>query len=104
MSESPLVKVDEALTRKVANLARLELTDPEVKLFTQQIGDILKYVNQLQTIDVSGVEPFTHPLVSDSSMREDLAVVFPLDAHGKSKILSAAPDIMNDGFKVPPIL
>jgi len=73
-------KIDEALTRRVANLARLELTDEEVKIFTQQIAGILKYVDQLQELDVSQVEPLTHPMAhpseSPTSLREDEVVVF----------------------------
>lgn len=86
----PSAHVDQALTRKVANLARLELTDREVELFTQQIGDVLKYVDQLQKVDVSGVEPLTHPLESAAPLREDT-------------VLPPRPTF-NDGFRVPRVI
>ena len=44
----------------VANLARLALTDAEKTKFTQQLGDILHYVEKLKQVDVSGVEPMAH--------------------------------------------
>lgn len=96
--------VDQALTRKVANLARLELSDQEVELFTRQIGDILQYVDQLQKVDVSGVEPLMHPLESAASFRDDVVREFPADANGNPKVLGSAPEVLDNGFKVPPIL
>lgn len=44
----------------VANLARIALTDAEKQKFTQQLGDILHYVEKLKQVDVSGVEPMAH--------------------------------------------
>jgi aspartyl-tRNA(Asn)/glutamyl-tRNA(Gln) amidotransferase subunit C len=44
----------------VANLARLELTATERQKFAQQLGDILHYVDKLNEVDVTGVEPMAH--------------------------------------------
>jgi len=99
-----MVVVDEKLTRKVAELSRLELSDQEVQMFTSQLGEILKYVEQLQTVDVSGVEPMTHPLEMATPLREDVVRPSPVDENGKPKILKCAPDVLYEGFKVPPIL
>jgi aspartyl-tRNA(Asn)/glutamyl-tRNA(Gln) amidotransferase subunit C len=97
-------QVDEALTRKVANLARLDLTDQEVQLFTRQIGEIIQYVDQLQKVDVTGVEPLTHPLESAAPFREDIVRDCPTDANGHPKVLASAPEVLDNSFKVPPIL
>ena len=99
-----MVEVREELTRYVANLSRLELSHLEVTTFTQQLGEILKYVEQLHKVDVTGVEPLTHPLELATPMREDRVVPSPMDHEGKPKVLLSAPDVMDDGFKVPPIL
>src|SRR4051794_1544216 len=105
-----MVEVNEALTRKVGHLARLALSEQEVKTFTSQLGMILKYVEQLQEVNVDGVEPMTHPLSLEnrpdlkSPLRKDEAKPFPLDENGKPKVLKNAPDVLFDGFKVPPIL
>jgi aspartyl-tRNA(Asn)/glutamyl-tRNA(Gln) amidotransferase subunit C len=97
-------EVNESLTRQVANLARLELSDLEVQTFTAQLGDILKYIDQLQTVDVSGVEPVVHPLELPTALREDLVRPSPVDDEGRPKVLASAPDVLYDGYKVPPIL
>ncbi|MEK6578042.1 MAG: Asp-tRNA(Asn)/Glu-tRNA(Gln) amidotransferase subunit GatC [Bdellovibrionota bacterium] len=99
-----MVEVNEILTRQVASLARLELSDLEVKLFTSQLGTILKYVDQLQMADVNGIEPLTHPLSLATPMREDEVKSFIKTAEGKPRILDCAPEVMYDGFKVPPII
>ncbi len=98
------VEVTPELTRKIADLARLELSNEEVQTFTGQLGDILRYVDSLQEVDVSKIEPLTHPLELQTPMREDVIVPSPVDAEGKPKILKSAPEVLYDGFKVPPIL
>lgn len=92
------------MTQKVATLARLKLTDEELTTFTDQVGDILKYVEKLQEVNVEGVAPMTHPLELSTPMREDVAVPSPTNSEGKPKVLDSAPDVLNDGYKVPPIL
>jgi aspartyl-tRNA(Asn)/glutamyl-tRNA(Gln) amidotransferase subunit C len=99
-----MVDVNESLTRQVASLARLELTEEEVKTFTSQLGEIVKYVDQLQKIDVSGVEPLTHPLDQPAGLREDEVKPFESGPDGRPKVLQAAPESLDDGFKVPPII
>ena len=99
-----MVEVNETLTRRTADLARLELTDTEVTTFTKQLGDIIKYVEQLQKLDVCNVEPLTHPTQLAQVLREDLLKPFPMNADGSPKILNSAPDVLYDGYKVPPIL
>lgn len=101
---APRTQVDEKLTRQVAELARLDLSDEEVKLFTAQLGDVMKYVEQLQTVNVDQVEPLTYPLEEGASLREDHVVPPLLGSDGKPKTLQSAPDVFCDGFKVPPIL
>lgn len=99
-----MTDVNEALTRKVAELSRLDLSEAEIKTFTPQLKLILSYVDQLQQVNIDGVEPLTHPLELATPMREDRVRPSPHNSEGRPKILSSAPEILNDGFKVPPIL
>ena len=55
MASSPDLNID-----YVANLARLALTDEEKATFSRQLGDVLRYVEKLRTVDVSQVEPTAH--------------------------------------------
>lgn len=97
-------EVTEALTRQTATLAQLELTDEEIRTFTRQLGDILGYIEELNSVPVEGVEPLLHPLELMTPLREDVAHAPPLDAEGRSRTLGCAPEVLYDGFKVPQIL
>ena len=56
----------------VAKLARLELTEDEKILYTKQLGDVLKYVDQMNEVDTSNVKPMTQVVDFVNFMREDV--------------------------------
>jgi aspartyl-tRNA(Asn)/glutamyl-tRNA(Gln) amidotransferase subunit C len=58
---------------KVANLARLALTPEEKAQFAQQLGDVLRHIEQLAKVDVSGVEPTAHAFPVYNVWTEDVA-------------------------------
>ena len=83
----------------VAKLARLELTDEEKLLYTKQLGDVLKYVEQMNEVDTSDVKPMTQVVDFCNVMREDV----PNLEISKEALMSNAPDEENGFFKVPKI-
>jgi aspartyl-tRNA(Asn)/glutamyl-tRNA(Gln) amidotransferase subunit C len=97
-------EVNEALTRKVADLARLSLTQDEVTRFTKQLGDVLAYVDQLKEVEVNGVEPMVHPIPYTLRLRADDVEAPFVDSKGHPKVLSSAPEALYDGYKVPQIV
>ena len=84
----------------VAELARIELTDDEKKLFQSQLENIVAYVEKIESVDVEGVEPMMHgrPLVN--AFRED--VVRPSLA--TETALANAPNRVGDEFLLPKIV
>jgi aspartyl-tRNA(Asn)/glutamyl-tRNA(Gln) amidotransferase subunit C len=87
---------------RVAELARLELSDAEVDVFTKQLDEILSYAEQVQDVDTTGVSPTSHPLAIEGGWRLDSpAPSLPLDAS-----LENAPSADRDAglFKVPKVL
>ncbi|MBL8813295.1 MAG: Asp-tRNA(Asn)/Glu-tRNA(Gln) amidotransferase subunit GatC [Planctomycetaceae bacterium] len=58
--------------RKVANLARLSLTDQELESSRQQLGAILDYVRLLDEVNLDGVAPMPHPVPMNNVFREDV--------------------------------
>lgn len=85
---------------KVALLSRLKLTDAEVGRFTQQLGDVLKYVEQLNEVNVDDVEPMVHAVEVQNVLRKDeVAPSLP-----REQALSNAPKTDGKYFLVPPIL
>jgi aspartyl-tRNA(Asn)/glutamyl-tRNA(Gln) amidotransferase subunit C len=55
----------------VANLARIQLTEEETKLFQGQLDQVLEYVEQLNELDVSGVRPTAHAVPQMNVFRKD---------------------------------
>jgi aspartyl-tRNA(Asn)/glutamyl-tRNA(Gln) amidotransferase subunit C len=70
MSENE-VKVDEALVREIASLARLDLSKEETEMFVTQFKDILNYVSILNEVDTDNVPPAYLSSANQSVTRED---------------------------------
>ena len=83
----------------VAKLARLELTEEEKEKFTSQLGDVLKYVEQMNEVDTSDVEPMAHSIDFVNVMREDEVKY----EQTKEELMKNAPDAEDGFFKVPKI-
>ena len=81
----------------VAKLARLELTEDEKVLYTKQLGDVLKYVDQMNEVDTSNVKPMAQVIDFVNVMREDI----PEQKISKEAWMSNAPEEENGFFKVP---
>ena len=73
--------------QRVAELARLELTADELELFTRQLGGILTYVEQINSLDTTGVPPTSHvlnrPVDREDALRPSLS---------REDLLANAPD------------
>lgn len=83
----------------VAKLARLELTEDEKELYTKQLGDVLKYVDQMNEVDTTNVKPMTQVIDFVNVMRED-EVCYD---QTKEELMANAPEEENGFFKVPKI-
>ena len=92
--------IDREQVRKVANLARLELTTEEEAQFTTQLGSILDYIEQLNQLDVTNVAPTTRAIDVSNVTREDILQPYP----EREAILNSAPQQEGDFFRVPKIL
>ncbi|MEM9244898.1 MAG: Asp-tRNA(Asn)/Glu-tRNA(Gln) amidotransferase subunit GatC [Cyanobacteria bacterium P01_F01_bin.153] len=92
------ISLDEV--RKVALLSRIALTDDEEERFAAQLNDILDYVEQLNELDVEGVEPTTRAIDVSNVMRQDAHSTY----ENREGLLNNAPDRDEDFFKVPKIL
>jgi aspartyl-tRNA(Asn)/glutamyl-tRNA(Gln) amidotransferase subunit C len=93
-------KIDEAQVRKVAKLARLELSDKEVEEFSGQLSAILDYVERMNQLNTDGIEPLAHCLPIHNVFRQDSVK----ESLGTEKTLSNAPQRDGAFFKVPKIL
>ncbi len=92
--------LDESTVRHVATLARLDISDDEVALYAEQLSKILHYVEQLNELDTSGVEPTAHPLPVTSVLRDDTV----RDSFEPDRALANAPQRKDSFFRVPKVL
>jgi len=84
----------------IAKLARLNLTDQDANLYSQQLSDILDYVEKLQTINTDGVEETSQVTGLVNVMRDD-----EIQESGISnELVGSAPENSNGYVKVPKIL
>jgi aspartyl-tRNA(Asn)/glutamyl-tRNA(Gln) amidotransferase subunit C len=97
MSEKQEVKVDEKLVREIAFLARLDLTEEEMKTFIPQFQDILKYFSILNELDTENVSPAYLSSANKSVTREDeIEPSVPTQ-----EFLSNAPQAKDDYVVIP---
>ena len=95
MSSSPQIQVDENLVKKIAFLARLDLSKEETELFVSQFRDILDYVSILNEVNTENVPPAYLSSANKSVTREDvIEASVPTD-----EFLSNAPQ-SKDGYIV----
>lgn len=86
--------------RKVAELARLDLPEEMINLYTGQLERILDYVAQLEAVDTEGVPATTRAVEVVNITRDD--VVIPTEV--RESLLNEAPERTGDYFQVPKIL
>ncbi len=91
--------ISEEEVRHVANLARLGLTDGEVKQMSGQLGAIIDSIDQIGELDLSDVPPTANALNLTNVFRPDE----PRGELPRDEALSTAPDPIDDLFAVPRI-
>ena len=100
MSNQEHQRLSEQEVRKVAQLARLELTDEAVELYAGQLSSILEHIAILEGLDVEGVEPMAHPLPLTNRLAADV----PGEALPVEVLLENAPARESVYIAVPKVL
>ena len=93
--------IDEKITLKIASLAKLELTDQEIKEYSKDLTNILKWMEELKEVDVSNVQPVTSVTKNQLYEREDIAYKNTVE---QEKILLNAPEKVGEYFTVPKVI
>ena len=92
--------IDEARVRRIARLARLNLSDEQIQRYTGQLEAILEYFQQLDRVDTEGVQPMAHALPMTDVVRDDE----PGASFDSEKALQNAPQREQHFFRVPKVL
>lgn len=93
--------IDAGTVEKIAALARLELDPAERERMVRELQAILSYVEQLQAVDVTGIEPTSQVTEGDPPpLRPDEA----RPSGVRDEVLGQAPDRDGDYFRVPQVV
>ncbi len=93
-------EVDEATVRRIANLARLKVSDAEAVSLKGELNTILKWVEQLGEVDTTGVEPMTRVVAMALKQREDVVT----DGEKAAEIVKNAPMTEDNFFVMPKVV
>jgi aspartyl-tRNA(Asn)/glutamyl-tRNA(Gln) amidotransferase subunit C len=94
------MSVDAATVRHIAKLARIAVSDEEVAALEPELNNILGWIEQLQEVDVSGVEPMTAVIPNRLRLREDIVT----DGGVRDAVLANAPNAEHGFFAVPKVI
>ena len=94
------MSVDAETVKRVAQLARIRVSDDEAEALTGELNAILGFVEQLNEVDVDGVEPMTSVLPMAMKMREDRVT----DGGAAADIVANAPHSEDGYFLVPKVV
>lgn len=94
------MSVDTATVKRVARLARIAVSDEDAQRMTGELNTILGFVEQLNEVDVSGVEPMTSVTPMAMRKREDIVT----DGGKAADIVANAPETVDNFFVVPKVV
>ena len=89
--------ISDEMIEYVGILAKLELSDEEKEQAKQDMDRMLDYIDQLNELDTSGVEPMSHVFPVENVFREDVVT----NGDDRDEMLANAPESKDGAFKVP---
>jgi len=96
--------INEADVEKVAQLAHMDMSPEELKIFAPQMAEIVAYVEQLNSIDTSNVEPALGGLTPEGQKKDSSREDEVMPSLGQKTALAEAPDPAEGHFRVPKVL
>jgi aspartyl-tRNA(Asn)/glutamyl-tRNA(Gln) amidotransferase subunit C len=94
------MKIDRALLDNIAHLARLEFDEKDADKMMADMNAIVSWVEKLQEVDTTGVEPLTTLSHEINVFREDI----PVRTLSREEALANAPDADGEFFRVPKVI
>jgi len=92
--------MNESEVKKIAHLARIDLSEEETSRLKKDFADILKHIKKIDELKLEDVEPVSHPLNIKNVFREDEVV----PSLGAKALLKNAPSSGRDMIRVPKII
>ena len=92
--------LDAAEIRKIAHLARLGINPDDIPEYSRNLSAILAFVEQLNAVDTSGVEPLAHPLEATQRLRADTVT----ETDNRENFQQLAPETESGLYLVPQVI
>lgn len=96
--------IDKDTVRKVARLARLAEPEERLEPLAKEISGILGWIEQLNEVDIEGVEPMTSAVEMKLKMRDDVLAEGPTGGGQPEKVVANAPKTEDHFFVVPKVV
>ncbi|MFN2498500.1 MAG: Asp-tRNA(Asn)/Glu-tRNA(Gln) amidotransferase subunit GatC [Pyrinomonadaceae bacterium] len=96
--------ITEADVEKVAQLAHVEITPDELRVFAPQMSDIVAYVEQLNALNTADVQPSLGGLTPEGEATDSSRDDVTTPSLGQKTALAEAPDAASRHFRVPKVL
>ena len=94
------MSLDLEQVRRIAHLARIEITDDEAEHTLAQLIDIFAMIERMQAVDTSGIEPMADALGGSQRLRDDVVT----DTDQRAAVMINAPQQLNGLFVVPRVV
>jgi aspartyl-tRNA(Asn)/glutamyl-tRNA(Gln) amidotransferase subunit C len=85
---------------KIAHLARLAISEQDIALYGKNLSNILAFVEQMNRVDVSGVQPMAHPLEMTQRLRDDVVT----EPNQREHFQAIAPQVDAGLYLVPKVI
>jgi aspartyl-tRNA(Asn)/glutamyl-tRNA(Gln) amidotransferase subunit C len=94
------MSVDRKMVRRIARLARIRVSDEDVPRLEGELNSILKWIEMLNEVDTTGVEPMTSVVKMSMKMRDDIVT----EGRDPSAVTANAPRIDDNFYVVPKVV
>lgn len=94
------MSLSKADVEKIAHLARLAISEQDIPLYSKNLSNILAFVEQMNQVDVSGVEPLAHPLEMAQRLRDDAVT----ETNQREHFQAIAPQVDAGLYLVPKVI
>ena len=94
------MSLDASDVEKIAHLARLGINSDDIPGYARNLSDILSFVEQLNSVDTTGVEPLAHPLDATQRLRPDVVT----EGNNREHFQQVAPETESGLYLVPQVI
>lgn len=94
------MSLDQNTLANIAHLARIHLDKTDIAAYTESLSSILNFIDQMKSVDTTGVQPLAHPLDLTQRLRADVVT----EEDQRDRLQSNAPQVQDGFYQVPKVI